>query len=249
MRHLMLIGILALAGASQGVPAPPRTPVLVELFTSEGCSSCPPADALLSTLVHDQPVAGADVIPLELHVTYWDDLGWKDPASLPQATARQQRYARFFGTDNIYTPQAVIDGKTEAVGSDAGALKKAIAKAAARPHAHVSLAATVDGGVVNATITIAGVPPDLKEPLDVVVAIVEDGLTSAVARGENHGLTLHHDAVVRTMLASPASGDGVATKTRLQLRPDWQAPHLRAVAAVQGRSSGRIVGAAVAGLQ
>ena len=247
MRYMLLMSAVVLSTVSQS-PAP-RTPVLVELFTSEGCSSCPPADALLSTLAHDQPVAGAEIIPLELHVTYWDDLGWRDPASLPQATARQQLYARLFGTDNIYTPQAIVDGRTEAVGSDAGAVRKAIAKAAARPHARVSLGATVDGSIVNATVAIAGVPPDVKEPLDVVVALVEDGITSVVARGENHGRTLHHDAVVRAMLASAASADGATVRARLQLKPGWQASRLHAVAAVQERTSGRIVGAAVTALQ
>src|SRR5436305_1777070 len=113
---VMLLGVQA--------PSPtgaPRTPVLVELYTSEGCSSCPSADHLLSTFVHDQPIAGVQVIGLGLHVHYWDDLGWKDDASFHGATVRQQRYASALST-NLYTPEAVIDGREGVVGSDRNAL-------------------------------------------------------------------------------------------------------------------------------
>src|SRR3954465_9521266 len=114
-----LLAALVMIAASQPASAPSaRVPVVVELFTSEGCSSCPPADALLSRLAKEQPVAGAQIIPLGMHVTYWDQLGWKDPASLPDATTRQQDYGRVFGEDRVYTPQAVVDGHDELVGSD-----------------------------------------------------------------------------------------------------------------------------------
>src|SRR5437867_12115875 len=99
-------------------PDPPRVPVVVELFTSEGCSSCPPADQLLARLSSEQPIAGAQVIALGMHVTYWDRLGWKDAASLAAATERQQEYARVFGGDRVYTPQAVGGGRDEVVRGD-----------------------------------------------------------------------------------------------------------------------------------
>src|SRR5450759_4599231 len=101
VRTLILAAALALIPIAQQ-PALARVPVVVELFTSEGCSSCPPADQLLTRLANDQPVAGVRVIPLGMHVTYWDQLGWKDPASMMQATGRQQDYSRVFGADRVY---------------------------------------------------------------------------------------------------------------------------------------------------
>src|SRR6267142_3420791 len=112
----------------------PRRMVLVELFTSEGCSSCPPADAVLSELVLRQPVAGVEVLALGEHVDYWDRLGWRDPFSSAMFSARQSNYdARVFHRNEVYTPQLVVDGQLERVGSDVSAIQRAINQAAHAP--------------------------------------------------------------------------------------------------------------------
>lgn len=223
--------LAALAIAAQ--PARPPTPVVVELFTSEGCSSCPPADVLLSKLASEVAVGGAQVIPLGLHVTYWDQLGWKDPASLQASTDRQQSYGRVFGADSMYTPQAVIDGHTQLVGSDEASLRRAIAKAALEPHGAVQLSASTQSDSVTAKVTVDGVRAN--EPLHKVFFITEDGLTSVVKRGENGGRTLHNDAVVRRISAAEAVGT---------LAPEWRRDHLHLTVIVQGDRTRRIYGAA-----
>jgi hypothetical protein len=246
----IVIAASALRCAAQTAPRPEpasgRVPVVVELFTSEGCSSCPPADDLLAALAKDQPIDGAQVIPVGMHVTYWDDLGWRDPASLMGATERQQKYSGFFG--RVYTPQAVVDGRDELVASDAAELKRAIAKAAKQPHAHVEIAAAVDGTSMNAHVSVMELA-DAKEPMDVRVLITENGLTSIVKRGENGGRTLHHEAVVRQILdAAPVTPSAPLT-FRATLRPEWRRDHLNAVAILQGKKTQRIWGAATTTLK
>src|ERR1700674_2397166 len=120
-------------------PADGSTPVLVELFTSEGCSSCPPADALLMRLGRTQPVREADVIVLEEHVDYWDRLGWKDPFSSEAATTRQGEYGEAFGDRQVYTPQMVVDGRAEFVGGLEGQALQAVRAAGAAPKPAVNL--------------------------------------------------------------------------------------------------------------
>jgi hypothetical protein len=237
---LIVAAALLLTGQSS---VPDRVPVVVELFTSEGCSSCPPADALLGKLAKDQSVAGVQVIPLGMHVTYWDQLGWRDPASLALATARQQDYSRVFGSDRVYTPQAVIDGAAELVGSDEAGIRRAIASAARRPHARLSLVAAVDGTALNTDVTIAELPVGANEPMEVKVVVTESGLTSVVRRGENGGRTLHHDAVVRVMVGGAAVG-GHPLTLGARLRPEWRVEQMRVIAVLQGRKSQRIWGAA-----
>ncbi len=218
-----------------------RLPIVLELFTSEGCSSCPPADAVLSRLAKEQPVPGVQIIALGMHVTYWDELGWKDPSSLADATARQHDYGRLFGEDHIYTPQAVIDGRDELVGSDEAGVTRALQRAAKQPHARVAVSARFQGGdAAVATVSVTDVPADVKEKLRTLVLVTEDGLTSIVKRGENGGRTLHHDAVVRRV-SSVLEIKGIPA--------DWRRDRLHVVALVQGEKSQRIFGAATAAIQ
>src|SRR3989449_6393247 len=143
---ILLGGTTAFGDRSRLTAAPgtgPRNVVVVELFTSEGCSSCPPADDVLSQLAHRQPVPGVEVLALGEHVDYWDRLGWRDPFSSPAFSSRQSTYdARVFHASQVYTPQLVIDGRLERVGSNARAVQRAIEQAAMGPKAAVSLAAT-----------------------------------------------------------------------------------------------------------
>src|SRR6516164_6714157 len=118
--------------------------VVVELFTSEGCSSCPPADALLKELSEQQPLQGVQVIALEEHVDYWNHLGWTDPFSSTEFSQRQSDYARIFGNDGVYTPQMVVDGQSEFVGSRGGSAKEAIQKAARLPKFEIALRPAAD---------------------------------------------------------------------------------------------------------
>jgi hypothetical protein len=126
------LAVVILASGASGASRAARAPVLVELFTSEGCSSCPAADELLTRLHREQPVANAEIIPLAFHVDYWDHQGWKDPFASKAFTARQRDYSRIFGSDRLYTPQMIVDGREEFVGSD-----EALARRAAQTSASV----------------------------------------------------------------------------------------------------------------
>ncbi len=233
-----------------GRPAsdPPRTPVLVELFTSEGCSSCPPADALLMLLDEQQFVAEALVIPLSEHVEYWNGLGWRDPFSAPMFTERQQEYAEVLGT-GLYTPQMVVDGQTEFVGSQRDIARQAVARAAVAPKAEIALVMTRGGSrnVVRVEVTISGVARlGARGEADLWLAVTEDGLATDVRRGENANRRLRHAAVVRRLekidtLPIPAP-DRFTAAAQLALDPDWQDGSLRLVAFLQERESRRVLG-------
>ena len=243
-RLTLVVAAAMLARADVRVAAPP-TPVLVELFTSEGCSSCPPADRLLAGMAL-APADAALVVPLGEHVDYWDDLGWRDRFSSAAYTARQQMYARRFGGDGPYTPQLVIDGRSECVGSDAASARNAIAKAAAQPHGTmtVNLAAS-DGPGLRLTLTAKDLPQKTSERADMLVAITENGLRSSVTRGENRGRVLTHAAVVRHLaVVGEAIGSSATIARVLTLSPDWQREALHVVAFVQERRTGAVLAAA-----
>jgi hypothetical protein len=225
----VLLGATLAAGT---VPA--ATPILVELFTSEGCSSCPPADRLLARLSAEQPVPGAIVVPLSLHVDYWNRLGWKDPFSSPRYTERQSAYAAHLGgSGRAYTPQMVVDGQTEFVGSDERAARKAIERTAREPRAFVRVVPDGTGSVrVTVAAAVAGA--------DVWLAIVEDDLASDVTRGENAGKKLSHTAVARALVAAGRAD----AKGRFDVEvPVPPGPGVRRIFAfAQERGVGRVLG-------
>src|ERR1043165_7446623 len=156
-----------------------RAPVVVELFTSEGCSSCPPADALLARLDKEQPVEGAEVIALAQHVDYWNNLGWADPFSAHEFSERQNEYAAHFGGDSVYTPQMVVDGGAEFPGSNSGKAFDGIARAAREPQAEGSLARVDDqtDGALRLSVRVVRLPKLTDgDTADVLLAVTESGL-------------------------------------------------------------------------
>jgi hypothetical protein len=211
----------------------PRVPVLVELFTSEGCSSCPPADALLGRLLRDQPVAGAQIVALSEHVDYWNSLGWKDPFSDASFSERQERYEAFVGRLNPYTPQLIVDGRADVLGSDERGARAAIAAAAAVAHGMLRLEREKD------SLRIAAALPR-SDGVDLLFAVVEDDLTSRIERGENAGRTVTHWSVVRSFANLGAVS--AAKTVPLRLDPKWR--HVRAIAFAQEHSTGRVVASA-----
>jgi len=227
----------------------PRVPVLVELFTSEGCSSCPPADRVLATLIAQQPVPGALIIGLSEHVDYWDHQGWRDPYSWSGFTNRQQTYAREkFGSDQVYTPQLVVGGEQQLIGSDYAAALKSIAHVAATG-APVGLTITTETSDRGLDVLIAGATRDgssLVADVDVLLAATEDGLAHPVTSGENAGRRLEHTAVVRKLVNAgrwPRSASHADLRLTLPLGREWHTDQIHLVAFAQDRSTRRVLGA------
>jgi len=190
--------------ASPAADAAP-VPVLVELFTSEGCSDCPPADKLLEELDTRQPIPGARAIVLSEHVTYWNHQGWTDPFSMTDIDDRQKEYGERFHIDSIYTPQAVVDGSAQMVGNNGPELARAVEAAAKTAKEPLTIAdPRWENGA--AVFSVKGAA-DAKARL--VAVLAADATTSTVAHGENAGRTLHHVAVVRVMKDfASSSADG-----------------------------------------
>ena len=192
-------------------------PVLIELFTSEGCSSCPPADALLTRLAAERTIGSAEIVTLAFHVDYWDRLGWKDRFSSAAFTERQNRYAEAWKSDRIYTPQAVVDGRVEFVGTDANRALEALTASAARPHARVAIAP----------------------------AVAEDGLSTEVTAGENARKRLQHTGVVRSLTRIGRVAKGAAMhleSVKVPIDGAWASGALRAVVLVQDEKTREIYG-------
>lgn len=236
------------AGAASDAarPAGAPVPVLVELFTSEGCSSCPPADTLLTRLAAERTIGHAEVVTLAFHVDYWDRLGWKDRFASAAFTERQHRYATAWKSDRVYTPQAVVDGRLEFVGSNGPRALEALATSAARPHLTVALAwAAGDVPPRSRTLRVAidppasggaGVASGTGLAGDVWLAVAEDGLSSAVTAGENARKRLAHTGVVRrlTRIGRVATGAPIRLDpVPVPIESAWVSGRLRAVVFVQ----------------
>jgi hypothetical protein len=196
----MLLGISTVAcfTAPSGAGAEkPASVAVAELFTSEGCSSCPPADALLREINLKQTSAGQLIVGISEHVTYWNNLGWKDPYSASVFTERQNVYTSRLSTEGPYTPQMVLNGRDQFVGSDGGALERALRDDARRDHLALSIiSSTASASGVDVTFAVAG---HLPKPLDIVAVLTDDTDRSNVLRGENNGRLLQHVSVARSL--------------------------------------------------
>ena len=241
---LILFGLHATKPVRAADRAATRVPVIVELFTSEGCSSCPPADALLRRLEEQQPVPNAEIIVLGEHVDYWNYIGWTDRFSSKQFTERQERYARVFNLDSAYTPQMVVNGRTELNGADEGVAKRSIADATKQSRVPVTMAlkAVKDGNAVY-DVQVSASP--LTEGSEIFLAVTESGLRTEVKAGENGGRTLVHDGVVHILTKiGDLKGTDFTAQPTIKLSPEWKMPSLNVVAFIQEKNSRRILGAA-----
>jgi hypothetical protein len=250
MRKIFALAILAVAGVYVSImlakttePGVPHKAVVVELFTSEGCSSCPPADELLGHLRQDLSAKNVQVIPLGFHVDYWNSLGWKDRFSSAEFTQRQEQYTRALKVDGPYTPEMVVDGAVEFVGNDAGRAQNTIRQQAAQlAEAQVTIASAAADQL---KIQVKGPAAPATGNALVMLAITEDNLSTQVGSGENGGRTLHHAAVVRELRELGMLHNGaMETTVPLKLEKDWKRSDLRAVVFVQQGPSGKIEGAA-----
>ena len=178
-------------------PEKPVSVAVVELFTSEGCSSCPPADTLLREINLKQINTGQLIVGISEHVTYWNDLGWKDPFSSPVFTERQSNYASRLSLEGSYTPQMVLNGREQFVGSNVGALKLALRDDAQRDHLGMSILSSAPSSAgLDVKFSLTG---NVRRPLDIVAVLTDDADRSSVQRGENSGRVLQHVSVARLL--------------------------------------------------
>jgi hypothetical protein len=223
-----------------------RTPVVAELFTSEGCSSCPPADLLLQKF-DAQPIPGAQLIVLSEHVDYWNHIGWTDPYSSSAYSERQSAYGKRFQLDSVYTPQLVVDGSKEVVGSDSSQARKAFNQAVTAEKVPVRISAAIlEGNVVKAHVETG---PLLARPgkADVVFVVALNHAESQVAGGENSGRRLTHVAVVRslTKVGSVDAGQAFAQDVSVKIEKGIDPAELRVIAFLQEPGPGKILGASL----
>jgi hypothetical protein len=251
LTFLLSAGCASVEGGRGAAEPPPEpvaggAPVILELFTSQGCSSCPPADRVLSRIGREGALAGR-VVPLAFHVDYWNYIGWSDPFSSKEWSDRQSAYATALGENNVYTPQLVVNGRAHVNGSDEAGIAREVARAAAGPVGRVTVAATPAGAALDVAVT-ADVPEAIPvKRLVAVVAVYENGIETAIMRGENSGRALVNDYVVRRLEPAfelePTAGARREGRVRVALDPAWKVANLGVVAFLQDPDTLRIYGA------
>jgi len=231
--------IPALSGAAEcSVRSGPNTAALVELYTSEGCSSCPPADRWLSAFA--PVVANGDVVPLAFHVSYWDYIGWKDVFADPRFTERQRDRASAAGARYVYTPQVVVGGRdfpAWSSGRSATAAFEAIRRKPAPVSIEIALQVAPDRSVI-ANVNATAKDSLARADLALVTAVSQNGLGSKVTAGENRGETLGHDFVVRDFAVHRGLG---ATRATFKPRADWKPERMAVAAFVQDLKTGEVL--------
>jgi hypothetical protein len=241
----LLAGIASLRAQVSKVDDPVAKPkvVLVELFTSEGCSSCPPADALLRQINGTRTSSGQLIVGISEHVTYWNSQGWSDPYSSAAYTDRQNTYGNRFGLDSVYTPQMVINGTEQIVGSDRPGLMRALQKEQDQPSPVLLHILVTTLNKHSLKINFSATSAELPRNAEVIAVIADDADQSSVLRGENSGKTLTHVAVARSIsrvsLLQPATEQTV----EIQLPASFHEPkghHL--ILFVQAPGNGRVLG-------
>jgi hypothetical protein len=236
------------AASPKTTPLPP-TPILIELFTSEGCSSCPPADAYLKQLDQAQPIPGALAIVLSEHVDYWNYDGWTDPYSSSALTARQAAYVRVLAEDSAYTPQMIVNGVTELHLNSPAQVKDTLLKAAKAQQLPVAIGGlSIEGNspsVLHAHIDADG--SAARHNADVWAVIALDHAESQVTRGENGGRHLAHAAVALDLIrvGKLEKGKPFSQDFSTRLKPGLDAKNLRLIVFVQESGPGEVLGAAL----
>jgi hypothetical protein len=256
---LLAVSLTAVVALSAGWPAhssahpqvsssTSRQPVIVELFTSEGCSSCPPADALLKELSEDQSIDGAEIIALEEHVDYWNHLGWADPFSSPDFSRRQEDYTTTLPDGGVYTPQMIVDGRAQFVGSNSRDAREQIRSAASHPKPRLLLTPIAASNSHSRSFELRLDPanplPGSPHP-ELWLAITEADLRSNVTAGENSGEALQHAPVVRLLRKVQTVQAPLAAPLRVDfdLRNNWNPSHLTAVVFLADSRSRQVLAA------
>jgi len=246
---LSLLFLLAVCGPFGWADTGARTPILMELFTSEGCSSCPPVDVWVRKLDAAQPIPGAELIVLSEHVDYWNHDGWKDPYSSAKLTERQQEYMRRLGLSEIYTPQIILDGNVVLNPSQAAQVRQSFTQLATAPMLPVRIAAAAveagDPEVLTGQVVVDGAAEKLSG--DVYLAVALDKTVTDVLAGENDGKKLTNVAVVMNLvkIGKVEKGKDFQQSFRVKLWSGADPGNLRVVAFVQEPGEGKVVGAAM----